>query len=64
MTVAIYLRNYVRKIFNQGMQGLSAEYLQKMMSIFYQTLVAPGVEFAVKKHVFLVFESVLLVYQG
>jgi hypothetical protein len=38
--------------------------LQDLLTGFFQILLSKDLEFAVKKHIFLVFDSLLLIYQG
>jgi hypothetical protein len=64
LSLAVYLRNFVRKILNTPPNGqMPTGYLQQLLNIFYMTLVDANIEFAIKKHLFLIFESLLLIYQ-
>lgn len=42
---------------------MNTQSVQHLISIFYQALVAPTVEFTIKKHLHLIFESLLQIYQ-
>jgi hypothetical protein len=64
VTLAIYLRNFVRKIVSSDLTELNAAYHQKLMALLYQTLVSAHVEFTVKRHLYLIFESLLQIYQS
>jgi hypothetical protein len=64
LSLAVYLRNFVRKILNTPPNGqMPVGYLQNLLNIFYMTLVDANIEFAIKRHLFLIFESLLLIYQ-
>ena len=63
LTIAVYLRNFLRKIVNENSAGMTSAYLQTLMSIFFQALTTPTLEFHIKKHLYNIFESLLLMYQ-
>ena len=64
MTVAIYARNFVRKIIDKATQkNISPGYLKTFISMFYDALVSDAIRFNIKKHLYLIFESLIQVYQ-
>ncbi len=64
MTVAIYTRNFVRKLIDRAAQkNISPEYLKSLISRFYEALISDAIRFNIKKHLHLIFESLIQVYQ-
>jgi len=64
-TIAIYLRNYVRKLIdkNANIKARGNTWYKELIYIFYKALIAETLEFSVKKHINLIFESLLQIYQ-
>jgi len=63
MTVAIYARNFVRKIIDKGVQkSITPAYIKVLISKFYEALVSGAIKFSIKKHLNLIFESLIQVY--
>lgn len=62
MTVGVYLRNYLRTLLNKGYSSFEPELIQHWLGLMFQAMVSNTVEFQVKKHICLAFETLLQVY--
>ena len=63
MSVAVYLRNFIRQLIGRmGGDELTPAFIQRMMDVFYTALISRVVELPVKRHLYLVFESLITVY--
>lgn len=60
-SIVIYLRNFVRQYIMAA--DVTPAYVQGLMQIFYNTLVSPVVAWETKRHLFLIFENLIVVYQ-
>ena len=67
MSIGVYLRNYIRgyipQLASETSQGLTPESLQVLMETFFTAIMSPIIEMPVKRHLFLVFESLITLYQ-
>lgn len=68
MSVAIYLRNYIRGyipiLASQSNQGLTPDQVQSLVEVFFNAIMSPVMEMGVKRHLFLVFEYLVNIYQS
>lgn len=67
MSIGVYLRNYIRgyipQLAGESNHGLSPESLQALMETFFSAIMSPLIEMPIKRHLFLVFESLITLYQ-
>lgn len=62
VSIAVYLRNYIKKLTSQSEQNDQLEFLKQMTKYLYEALVSPNIEYVVKKHLALIFEYILMIY--
>jgi len=62
VSIAVYLRNYIKKLTSSQAQIDQIDFLKQMTKYLYDALVAPAIEFVVKKHLALIFEYILMIY--
>ena len=64
MSVAVYLRNFIRQHVPLLGELLTPEYLQVLLEIIYRALVAEEIAIPHKRHLFLIFEHLIQLYQA
>lgn len=62
MSIAVYLRNYIRSLASKI--ALTPDYTQILLDIFYRALVSGEILLSIKRHLFLVFEHLITLYQS
>ena len=63
-TIAVYLRNYIRKIIDTQYASLTSADVQEIINSVYQTLISETLELNSKRHCLLVFESLMNIYMN
>ena len=63
-TIAVYLRNYVRKIIDTQYASLTSADVQEIINSVYQTLISETLDLNSKRHCLLVFESLMNIYMN
>ena len=63
-TIAVYLRNYVRKVIDNSYASLTSGDVQQMINLVYQTLISETLDINSKRHCHLVFESLMNIYMN
>jgi len=64
MSIAVYLRNYIRAVIGRmGGDELTPAFLTGLMEIFYRSIVSAVIPIPIKRHLYLVFENLIVVYQ-
>jgi len=64
MSVAVYLRNFIRQKVSEHADHITPENLQVLIDIIYRGLVAEEVGLPLKRHLFLTFEHLISLYQS
>lgn len=62
MQVAIYLRNFVRKVVNQSDNILNEGILKQFIDTFFTCCVSEVIDLPAKQHIILILESLLMIY--
>ncbi len=63
MSIAVYLRNYMRGVIARlSGDEITADGMKRYISVFYDALISPLIAPPLKKHFILIFESVVSVY--
>ena len=63
-TIAVYLRNYIRKIIDTQYASLTSADVQEIINSVYQTLISETLDLNSKRHCLLVFESLMNIYMN
>lgn len=65
-SVAVYVRNFIKglipRLAGATAEGLTPATLQRLMEIFFGALLSPHIHSSVKRHLHLVFESLIAHY--
>jgi hypothetical protein len=62
MSVAVYCRQFVKKVVEQRGQSQDKAMVSGLIMIFYKCIVCPTLRFDIKKQLGVLFETLIMIY--